>query len=585
MDKARALTNTDEVHSGTQLETPYTGRGVVIGIIDQGFQYDHPAFRISQDSTRLVAVWNTAEKSPVYGSAKIIAAIHDGKYESHATHVAGIAAGDSTMGSKTFYGIAPEAHIVAVSSNEFSDNDVFNGINLIKNVANKLGEPYVVNMSFGSNYGAHDGSDDFDRTIDTLSQKGGIFVCSAGNDGNNNLHAAFDFEQGRDTCLITVKHNSADDVILYILSDDEKAFSVTPFFYNISTGAFLKKSNLFWSRNQNEFESQLNPNNQRYYYSAVMPVANDLSGITDTQNYYFAFKVNGHAGHHLDAFLVGNDAEFTSIDNRFVTPAYDNTMSIGSPADTHTAITVGSYNSRLSWQNLDARTISYTDERVIGKLSSFSSIGPTTDSAMLKPTICAPGLGIISSVKKNSSEFSSTTSTLCEKLTYGSSDYYYGVMQGTSMSAPIVTGIIALWLQANPALTYNQILDIIQRSAIKDNFTGTTWNTSWGYGKIDAYAGLKLVLQTNSINDVKNSTQPVTIKKSEHEWCILFNNSENFANMSLFSSDGKMVLSRTLTHINSGDEQIIPFSGLTSGMYLLKIKTQNATTTRKVMVR
>ena len=585
MDKARALTNTNDVHSGTQLETPYTGRGVVIGIIDQGFEYDHPAFRVSQDSTRIITVWNTAESKAVSGSAKIIAAIHDGKYESHATHVTGIAAGDSTMGSKTFYGIAPEAHIVAISSADFSDDDVLNGIKLVKDVANKLGEPYVVNMSFGSNYGAHDGSDDFDLAIDTLSQHGGIYVCSAGNDAETNLHAAFDLKEGADTCLIAVKHNSADAVILYILSDDEKPFSVSPFFYNTSTGIVLNEPRLFWSLNRNEFESELNPNNNRYYYSAIMPVSNDMSGLTDPQNYNFVFKVKGLAGHHYDAFLVGNDAEFTALNSKFVGPTYDNTMCIGSPADTRSVVTVGCYNSHLSWTNLDSRTVSYAGESVIGKLSSFSSIGPSSNAAILKPTVCAPGMGVISSIKKNSTEYAMSTNNLCEKLTLGTSDYYYGVMQGTSMSAPIVTGIIALWLQANPALTYEQIFDIIQRSSIQDTFTGTAWNTSWGYGKIDAYAGLKLVLKLNGINDVKNSTQPVTIKKADHEWRILFNNSENFANLSLFSTDGKQVYNRRLTQVSNGDEQVVPFSGLTPGLYLLSIKTQNTSTTRKVMVR
>lgn len=585
MDKARTLTNTDDVHNGAQLETPYTGRGVVIGIIDQGFQYDHPAFRVSNDSTRITAIWNTAEKGPVYGSKRIIAAGNDGKNESHATHVTGIAAGDSTLGSKTFFGIAPDAHIVAISSNDFTDDDILNGINLIKQVATKLHEPFVVNMSFGSNYGSHDGSDDLDNTLDTLSKHGGIFVCSAGNDGSEKLHAAFDFKEDNDTCLIAVKHNSADNVILYILSDDKQPITVSPFFYNISTKTVLQKTKLFWSFNDNEFESQLNTNNKRYYYSAIMPVANDLKGITDTGNYYFMFKVTGHAGHHFDAFLVGNNAVFTSIGNGFVSPTYDNTMCIGSPADTYSAITVGSYNSRLSWQTLDSKTYSYSGESVIGKLSSFSSVGPSTNPAILKPTICAPGMGIISSINKNSTEYSSTSNTVCEKLTLGNTDYYYGIMQGTSMSAPIVTGIIALWLQANPTLTHDQILDIIQRSAIRDNFTGTTWNTSWGYGKIDAYTGLKLALKINGINNISNSAQPVTIKKSQNEWRILFNNFENFANICLFSSDGKMILNRTLTHINSGDEQIVPFSGLISGLYLLKIKTQNTTTTRKVMIR
>lgn len=44
--------------------------------------------------------------------------------------------------------------------------------------------------------------------------------------------------------------------------------------------------------------------------------------------------------------------------------------------------------------------------------------------------------------------------------------YYYGVMNGTSMATPVVTGIIALWLQANPDLTPADIVRIMQKLVV-----------------------------------------------------------------------------------------------------------------------
>jgi subtilisin family serine protease len=44
MDKARSSAGVDKVHTGESLPMPYTGKGVVVGIIDGGFDYTHPAF-------------------------------------------------------------------------------------------------------------------------------------------------------------------------------------------------------------------------------------------------------------------------------------------------------------------------------------------------------------------------------------------------------------------------------------------------------------------------------------------------------------------------------------------------------------
>ena len=83
-------------------------------------------------------------------------------------------------------------------------------------------------------------------------------------------------------------------------------------------------------------------------------------------------------------------------------------------------------------------------------------------------------------------------------------------MQGTSMSAPMVAGIIALWLQANPNLTVAQIKTILQNTSITDSFTGTGSaipNNIWGRGKINAYAGIqyiKSILNVDTFDTTNN---------------------------------------------------------------------------------
>lgn len=44
MDVARQTTGADNVQNGDGLDTPYTGKGVIIGVIDQGFEFRHIAF-------------------------------------------------------------------------------------------------------------------------------------------------------------------------------------------------------------------------------------------------------------------------------------------------------------------------------------------------------------------------------------------------------------------------------------------------------------------------------------------------------------------------------------------------------------
>ena len=76
----------------------------------------------------------------------------------------------------------------------------------------------------------------------------------------------------------------------------------------------------------------------------------------------------------------------------------------------------------------------------------------------------------------------------------------YGFKSGTSMAAPAVAGIVALWMQANPQLTVKEIRDIIKTTSINDEWTTNIDKipshnkVQAGYGKSDRLAGLKNIL-------------------------------------------------------------------------------------------
>ena len=180
MDRVRESSNVNKVHEGEDLETPFTGENVLICILDQGFQFTHSAFRVTDDSSRIAAVWNLAksERKLLRTQAEILGSGVDGTRESHGTHVTGIAAGGKLYGSPTYYGVAPGAQIVMVSSADFEDADVLDAISLVKEIAAERHVPWIVNMSFGTNFSPHDGSAELSRDLDELLSKEGAIVAS-----------------------------------------------------------------------------------------------------------------------------------------------------------------------------------------------------------------------------------------------------------------------------------------------------------------------------------------------------------------------------------------------------------------------
>ena len=94
----------------------------------------------------------------------------------------------------------------------------------------------------------------------------------------------------------------------------------------------------------------------------------------------------------------------------------------------------------------------------------------------------------------------------------------YAAFEGTSMSAPMATGIVALMLEANPTLSKDDIVDIFQHTAREDGFTGSispNGSTLWGYGKIDAHEAVKMAENYTAVSQGISST-PIRFQLSEN---------------------------------------------------------------------
>jgi serine protease AprX len=105
-----------------------------------------------------------------------------------------------------------------------------------------------------------------------------------------------------------------------------------------------------------------------------------------------------------------------------------------------------------------------TIDRADDTIALFSSRGPSAVNYGAKPDVVAPGVGTESLSDPNSSLYSSRSAYLLSG-TVPTSYLPYLSLSGTSMAAPVVTGAVALMLQANPALTPNQIKAILQYTA------------------------------------------------------------------------------------------------------------------------
>jgi subtilisin family serine protease len=201
---------------------PGKGAGVIVAIIDTGIDIFHDSFKKTATTTRILELWDQAASTGgsmppaafqqigrVYSSADINAGLaagppfHSVDKNGHGTHVAGIAAGNGSQDDRCsnpgkYVGVAPEADLVIVKAIDLPEGAQSNEEDALKwcaQAGTRHGnKPVVINCSFGSSSGPHDGTDYDDRTLEGILRPAGpvpsglAIVCAAGNDGDNEIH-------------------------------------------------------------------------------------------------------------------------------------------------------------------------------------------------------------------------------------------------------------------------------------------------------------------------------------------------------------------------------------------------------------
>ena len=211
LDKAREEARVTDIQKGMSLPEEYRGKDVVIGVVDNGFEFGHPNFYSRDKSVlRIKRVWDqniqgTPPEGFGYGceyttTEDILTKVTDTSNSTHGTHVLGIAAGADNTDDKNVYGVATDAEIVLVSlnGNELINSDntaVLDGVKYIFDYAKSVNKPCVVNLSLGSHLGPRDGSSTFDLLTSEMLGPGRILVGAAGNDGGSKCHVKKTFNE------------------------------------------------------------------------------------------------------------------------------------------------------------------------------------------------------------------------------------------------------------------------------------------------------------------------------------------------------------------------------------------------------
>lgn len=602
LDEARKAVQADGAFEGTDLPQPFTGKGVIVGIVDGGFDFTHPNFYdVSGENTRIYRVWNQYGKSGSrpdgfdYGTEyttpeQWTAQQTDYNYETHGTHVAGIAAGS---GYTTDYrGIAPESDLILVGLDFNNDAGIIDGVHYIAQEAAKVEKPCVINLSLGTHIGPHDGTSLFDQMIDSTVGPGVMVVGAAGNEGQDPIYIekAFNPAVPSDTLVQTYTQPISydDGFAVDLWCDGETPISVSVQIYDINSKK-LVDSTAYYSAASDKvltqrltsgctvsLSGQLSPENNKY---------NILIDFVSTSQLLYRYAALLKVVHKSGTLQMwGEYGEFMSLNQRgYLSGSSQSTVGeIGGTGKE--IISVGAFCTKRTYKNISGN--SGVLDGIIGEIANFSSLGPTADGRV-KPDISAPGHGVVSSYNAWSRDASDKQSYV-QQVTFKNKKYSWGIMSGTSMASPVVTGAMALWLQAEPNLTPYQAKAIMQATALHPG-NMTYPNNTWGAGKLDIQAGLQKVLAGEyPMGTVENESteKDLVLYPNPASRQVTLNGTglAEATRIAIYDLSGRCVYSVEPTVLLAAG-YVIPLDGLSSGLYLVRVETASGIKSAKLTIR
>jgi len=555
-DQASTITMANKLWETPSETLPgYTGKGVVVGVVDAAIDLTHPTFRTADgQQLRIKAFWDWLDFSDqgsevdflpfigrqFIGEEQILEKKHSAdsdisSLQGHGTHTSAIAAGSgyNGIGQSPYIGMTPEADLCLVSRTSGENNALvpidkyyeftfaadYVAYKYIFDYAESVGKPCVINISMGGYEDLYQNQLE-NEAFSRIVGPGKIICASAGNEGNLG------------TYIHKPKGTEKAGAFLDFGSDVGKSWLLNSSGYPSINLSFYQKSG-------QKIEWNYDTEGLREYPDSVfvdtLYIEDNVVEVSiiaypswvDENNCVTDFTIKAQkdlivnvpialtlTGTDIDIEAFSQTGYFTknSIDPSL--SDFDNTHSVGIPGACDDVICVGSASYRPNYVNCFGKTMSngtYTG----GKRSYYSSVGPNKKGT-IKPDVMAPGQNVISALNsyyyEALPENHDDRTTVVETFNYDGMTYGWRAMSGTSQAAPVVTGIVALWLQECPTLSPDNIKEIIANTSSHDVTDFTYPNYYYGYGTINAVAGMKYIKEHFStptdITTIPTPSQP-----------------------------------------------------------------------------